>query len=84
MKEIKRTIRPTCTFYCDIDVGPDASLEEQEIRNIYSESIGGKINGKYYSVDLSEFVNADQQTIGEYLLEKYEDFVIALSKEGDL
>jgi hypothetical protein len=85
MKEIKvRIIAPQCYFDCEMVVGPDVTLEEQEIRRIYDESIGMSTKGKYHWVSLSDFKNAEGQTIGEYLLDKHEDFAFALVKKTDL
>jgi len=76
-----KTISPRCSFDCEMDIGPDASLEEQEIRKIYDESISLFVDRKCIFVSLSDFKNASGQTIGEFLLDKHVDFAIALSKE---
>ena len=78
-----RTIIAACIFDCEMRVGLDASLEAKEIREIRDESIAMKIDGKCQWVSISDFKNANNQTIGEYLLEEYNDFAYALLKEGD-
>jgi len=76
----ERTITASCRFDCEMDIGPDASMETEEIRKIYDEVIGVLILGRYNWADISDFKNADGQTIGEFLLDKHIKFAIALSK----
>ena len=80
-----KTITPSCFFDCEMVVGPDVTLINQEIRKIYDESIRicHDIHdyGSYSFVSISDFTNADGQTIGEFLLDKHEAFAVALAKE---
>jgi len=79
-----RTITPSCTFDCEMVVGPDVTLINQEVRKIYDESIRiPHYNGygSYSFVSISDFKNADGQTIGEFLLDKHEAFAVALSSK---
>ena len=80
-----RTITPSCAFDCEMVVGPDVTLINQEVRKIYDESIRiphyEHDYGSYSFVSISDFKNADGQTIGEFLLDKHEAFAVALSKK---
>lgn len=78
MKE--KTITASCRFDCEMDIGPDASMETEEIREIYDEFIGIPIKGTYHWLDISDFINNDGQTIGEYLLNNRIKFANALAK----
>lgn len=85
MRKIRnKIITPKCYFDCEMVIGPDASLENQEIRKIYDESVAMLINGTYRWVSIADFKNADGQSIGEFLLEDHEDFAVALSEEEEL
>lgn len=78
MKE--RIIMTTCRFDCEMVVGPDVTIEAEEIRKIYDESIAISVLGKFSFVSISDFKNAAGQTIGDFLLDKHEDFAITLAE----
>lgn len=80
-----RTITATCRFDCEMDIGPDASQETEEIRKIYDEILGVRLSGRISHdwIDLSEFKNESDQTIGEFFLAEYPKLAYALVKKGD-
>ena len=78
-----RTITPSCDFDCEMVVGPDVTLTNQEIRKFYDESVSMIIDGKFVWVSISDFKNSAGQTIGEFILDKHEEFAIALSRKGE-
>ena len=78
-----KIITPQCNFDCEMIISFDATLEDQEIRKIYDESIGLSTGHKYIFVSISDFKNAAGQSIGEFLLDKHEDFALALLKKKD-
>ena len=82
MKVIKeRTITPRCIFDCEMTLGPDASIEAEEIYEIFDESVAILIPGKASFVSISDFKNAAGQSIGEFLIENHPAFAVSLSKE---
>lgn len=79
-----KIITPSCKFDCEMIVGLDVTLENQEIRKIYDESIAIIIDKHYTWVSISDFKNANGQTIGEFLLDNNEEFAVALSKSKEI
>ena len=57
----ERNITATCRFDCEMDLAPDGSMENEEVRKIYDELIGIPILGRYNWIDISEFKNAAGQ-----------------------
>ncbi len=76
-------ITPSCRFECEMVLGPDVRLEEEEIYKIHDESIAMFIQGKFQWVSISDFKNVAGQSIGEYLLDKHLDFALALVKKAE-
>lgn len=81
--KIERIITPSCRFDCEMIIGHDALMTEEnteEIRKIYDESLLFIGVNQYHCVSVSDFKNAAGQTIGEFLLNKHEKFAISLSE----
>jgi hypothetical protein len=76
-----KIITPSCNFDCEMIVGLDVTLENNEIIKIHDESIGLRFDYKYHFVSIYDFKNADGQSIGEFLLDKHMDFAYALLKK---